>query len=63
MAANHDAVAELQAATVPPLGGEWYDSRPVTRGRWGRDGIHLTRTGYRAWAHQVACAVLEVPAP
>jgi lysophospholipase L1-like esterase len=63
VAANHDAIAELQAATVPRLGAEWHDSRPVTRDRWGRDGIHLTRTGYRAWAHEIACVVLGVPAP
>lgn len=61
IARNHDAVAELQVATVPALGGEWHDSRPVTRGRWGRDGIHLTRAGYRVWAREIVRAVIDGP--
>lgn len=45
----HERNAEWQREILPALGVEWIDSRPLTRGAQGEDGIHFTREGYASW--------------
>ncbi|HJL18993.1 MAG TPA: SGNH/GDSL hydrolase family protein [Sandaracinaceae bacterium LLY-WYZ-13_1] len=48
--ARHERNADWQRALLPRLGVTWVDSRPMTRRHHGRDGVHFTRAGYRAWS-------------
>ncbi|HEY5657770.1 MAG TPA: SGNH/GDSL hydrolase family protein [Myxococcota bacterium] len=54
-ARRHEQNAEWQRELLPAMGVCWVDSRPMTKTGHARDGVHFTlRTGYPAWADQLA---------
>lgn len=57
-AARHDWAAEMQAAALPALGVEWYDSRPITLTGQRNDGVHFTSEAYDRWAGEIAAKLL-----
>ncbi|MBX3275763.1 MAG: SGNH/GDSL hydrolase family protein [Sandaracinaceae bacterium] len=53
----HERNADWQRELLPAMGVEWIDSRPLTRGGHGADGIHFTPSGYDAWSARALARV------
>lgn len=55
--ARIERIAPWQDAFLPQMGVTWIDSRPMTGGGHGPDGVHFTRSGYTAWAGALVDAI------